>query len=59
MIVFAIKELGKLISIFGKWEENPYTQAELFKFHIDFISDAAELRRVNQHPPEAKVDPIS
>lgn len=26
---------------------NPYTQAELFKFHIDFIPDAAELRRVN------------
>lgn len=59
MIVFAIKELGKLISIFGEWEVYPYTQAELFKFHIDFISDATELRRVKQHPPEARVDPIS
>lgn len=59
MIVFAIKELGKLMSIFGEREENPYARAELFRFHIDFIADVAEPRRVNQHPPEAQVDPIS
>lgn len=41
MMVFAVKELSMHMSILGKWEENPYTQMYLFKFHIDFISHVA------------------
>lgn len=37
LIVFAIKEPRKLISILEKNGEKTYTQMELFKFHIDFF----------------------
>lgn len=42
LIVFAIKEPSKLMSILEKKEEKKsYTQMELFKFHIDFFLGVA------------------
>lgn len=38
LIVFAIKEPSKLISILGG---GTYTQMKLFRFHIDFFLDVA------------------
>lgn len=41
LIVFAIKESSKLISILENRGKKTYTQMELFKFHIDFFLHVA------------------
>ncbi len=41
LIVFAIKEHNKLISILEK-RGKKHTQMKLFKFHIDFFLDGAK-----------------